>query len=157
MKNFLGIILGLFGHLVVAQEGLNTLSRNLDIIESKIIEPKASLTFDSSFIYVTDTLNLPFFDEFSRNNFQNYTKEYNGVNTTSTIYFAMLDEVFMQPLPANSQFTDSVTYRLEVDLVQDTIIYFFNDSVRFLYDDLVNYPPNHNSSCLLYTSDAADE
>ena len=146
MKNFLGIILGLFGHLVVAQEGLNTLSRNLDIIESKIIEPKASLTFDSSFIYVTDTLNLPFFDEFSRNNFQNYTKEYNGVNTTSAIYFAMLDEVFMQPLPVNSQFTDSVTYRLEVDLVQDTIIYFFNDSVRFLYDDLVNYPPNHNSS-----------
>ena len=133
-------------HNVFAQDGVGPITANPDLFgkhHSSFIQKAANGTFDSTFIYLTDTLSLPFFDEFSKNNFQTYEEDYSATNVTSQLFHRMLDVTTELPLPANSVLTDSATYRMEVNLILDTVIYHKFDSLRFLYDDLANYPVDY--------------
>jgi hypothetical protein len=146
MKYFFCVILfiGYFDS-AFSQDGIAPITANPDLFgKNQSLQQKSnSATFDSTFVYLTDTLSLPFFDEFSKNNFQTYDTDFSGSNVTSQLFHRMLDVVTELPLPANSVFTDSATYRMEVNLILDTIIYHKYDSVRFFFDDLANYPVDY--------------
>lgn len=128
-----------------AQDGIATITTNPDLFGKtiKYQQKSTSATFDSTFVYFTDTISLPFFDDFSKNNFQTYDAGFSDQNVSEALFHRMLDVVSEAPLPPTSFFTDSATYRMEVNLILDTIIYHKFDSTRFLYDDLANYPVNH--------------
>jgi hypothetical protein len=100
-------------------------------------------SFDSTFIYITDTLSLPFFDEFSTNKFQNYNAEPTEPNVSDTLYYRMLDEFSFDPLSGDTELTETRTFRAEYDVQNDTTIFYYFDSIRFLYDDLAVYAPNY--------------
>ena len=113
------------------------------------IKPKTNSggeTFDSTFYFVPDTLTLPIFDEFSSNNFQFYEADYDDPNIQSEIYYRLLDEETEVPLPDNSIFSDEVTYRLEINLIDDTIIRHNFDSTVFLFSSLNIYPVEYEST-----------
>lgn len=146
MKYLLAILLiiGCFRNSF-SQDGISPITANPDLFgkQFKPIQKSNNGTFDSTFIYLTDTLSLPFFDEFSKNNFQTYEQDYLAPNVTSQLFHRMLDVATEMPLTSNSVFTDSATFRMEVNLILDTIIYHKFDSTRFFYDDLANYPVDH--------------
>ena len=133
-----------FTHSSFSQDSEGPITVNADIFKNNAVGPKAlSNSFDSTFIYISDTLSLPFLDDFSRNNFQEYTATPSDANVSDTLYHRMLDELSELPVDPNTSLTDNKTFRAEYDIVNDTTIYFYFDSIRFLYDDLVDYAPNH--------------
>lgn len=127
-----------------AQDGISALTANPDLFHVKKSSAfKSSATFDSTFVYLSDTISLPFFDEFSKNKFQSYSTDFSAGNVSSQLFHRLLDVVTLLPLPANAQFTTDQTYRLEVNLILDTTIQHAFDSTRFYYDPLSSYPVNH--------------
>ncbi|MEX1192637.1 MAG: T9SS type A sorting domain-containing protein [Brumimicrobium sp.] len=133
--------------LSIAQDGIGPVMQNPDLFDKKKVSQKAlANSFDSTFVYLTDTLELPFFDEFSKNKFQKYDADYSDANITEELFHRMLDETTEDPLPNNSVFTDSATYRSEYDATNDTTFIYKYDSTRFLFDDLSVYEPDHISS-----------
>lgn len=100
-------------------------------------------SIDSSFFYITDTLGLPFFDEFSKNNFQEYSKDFNDPNIDTETYFRLLDIGTNVPLPPNTMLTDSATFKLVIDLIQDTIYSEEFTPIQVNYHPLTSYPVNH--------------
>lgn len=76
---------------------------------------RASETFDSTFIYASDTLSLPFFDDFSSSHFQQYEDDYSNPTITSEKKYHLLDLTDV-PLPANSRYTSQPTFRRTVDM-----------------------------------------
>lgn len=140
----LGLVFTIIFQLVFAQDGEGPIMVNADLFHKKTQSNKVlANSFDSTFIYITDTLGLPFFDEFSRNRFQTYDASFGDANVSDTLYHRMLDEFTLTPLDPNTVLTDSNTFRAEYDIVNDTTIYYPFDSTRFQYDDLVDYAPNH--------------
>lgn len=130
--------------LVWAQDGEGPIMVNSELFHKKrTLSKSLANSFDSTFIYITDTLTLPFFDEFSRNRFQSYDATYGDANVSDTLYHRMLHEMTSTPLNSETILTDSNTFRAEYDITNDTTIYYPFDSTRFLYDDLVNYAPDY--------------
>jgi hypothetical protein len=82
-------------------------------------------TIDSTFYYTSDTLNLPFFDEFSTDKFQQYNAQFNDPGVTSTLYFKLLDPSTLVPFTAAQTFTDQATFRRTFDQTTST----FTDSI----------------------------
>ena len=82
-------------------------------------------TFDSSFVFIQDTLQLPFFDDFSTNKFQAYLGDFNAVGVTSELYYQLTDPVTDQPLPNNIYYTNQITFKRKYDIVTNT----FEDSL----------------------------
>lgn len=80
----------------------------------KKLNEKSIKTFDSTFIFIPDTLSLPFFDEFSKNKFQKYSASFSDVGVTSIKKFHLIDNITADPLPSKSVFTTQVTYRRSV-------------------------------------------
>lgn len=71
---------------------------------------KSDLTYDSTFIYISDTLQLPIFDDFSTNKFQEYGANFNDPGVTSILEYQLLN-LASQPLAANYIGTQQVTFR----------------------------------------------
>lgn len=86
------------------------------VLQDKVLR---AATFDSTFIYASDTLTLPFFDEFSFNHFQKYDDDYSNPTITSEEKFRLLDLTDV-PLPANTRYTSQPTFRRTVDMTQLT-------------------------------------
>ncbi|MES2798885.1 MAG: T9SS type A sorting domain-containing protein [Bacteroidota bacterium] len=107
--------------LLVAQgEEMGPITQHLSLQKSLKQALKISTTFDSTFIYTSDTLSLPFFDEFSKNKFQQYSTDFAAPGVTSEEYFHLLDDVTSIELPANAQFTAQVTFHRTFDLETST-------------------------------------
>ncbi|HLV42587.1 MAG TPA: T9SS type A sorting domain-containing protein [Brumimicrobium sp.] len=147
MKYLYLIFLLLFVAPIYAQDGVSPLTANPDLFGKKKMQPKSlANSFDSTFYYKTDTLTLPFFDDFSRNNFQQYNSKVGDANVTEELFHKMLDENSLVPLAPDTKLTSSKTYRSAYDPVADTTILYHFDSTRFLFDDLMVYEPNHIQS-----------
>ena len=143
MKFIAFVFLLLFSFGFYAQDGISPLTANPDLFgKEKLISKSLANSFDSTIVYKTDTLSLPFLDEFSRDNFQKYTAEIGDAGLTEEVYYRMLDEITEDPL-ADTIFTSTKTYRSEYDPVLDTTVLYFFDSTRFLYDDLSAYAPDY--------------
>lgn len=140
-------ILVLFSSQLKAQDYVLPLTSNPELYGKEVV-PTAknnNTTFDSTYIYITDTLTLPFFDEFTKNNFQEYEATFDSPNVTSEQYFMLLNEDDQIALPKESLYTDQSTYHLSVDLINDTNIYTYFDSIPFLFNDLSSYPVDYQS------------
>jgi hypothetical protein len=74
--------------------------RNFELGTSKGQLKSTLNTIDSTFYYTSDTLNLPFFDEFSTDKFQQYNAQFNDPGVTSTLYFQLLDPNTLVPFTA---------------------------------------------------------
>lgn len=130
-----------------AQDGISPLTANPDLYgKAKLTLKKAANTFDSTVVYITDTISIPFFDDFSRNKFQKYNTEITAPGLTEELFFSMLDVDTEAPLDAALRLTDTKTFRLVFDPVEDTTIYHYYDSTVFLYDNLSNYAPEYEES-----------
>jgi hypothetical protein len=82
-------------------------------------------SIDSTFSYTSDTLDLPFFDEFSTNKFQKYAAQFNDPGVTSALYFKLLDPNTLIPFSSGQTFTDQATFRRTFDLSTST----FTDTI----------------------------
>lgn len=104
---------------------MGPICRNFELGPSKGQLKSTLNTIDSTFYYTSDTLNLPFFDEFSTDKFQQYSAQFNDPGVTSTLYFQLLDPNTLVPFPATQTFTDQATFRRTFDQTTST----FTDSI----------------------------
>ncbi len=110
------------GSSLLAQEYTTAIFSSNNIKGAK--KEKSSSTFDSTFIFITDTLDLPFFDDFSNKRIQNYQADYSDVDITFDKVYKVLDD-FNQPISNSLLYTTQETYRRTVDT--DNVTY--NDVV----------------------------
>ncbi len=97
-------------------------------------------TFDSSFVFIPDTLQLPFFDDFSTNKFQTYLGDFNAVGVTSELYYQLTDPVTYQPLPNNLYFTNQITFKRKYDIATNTFEDSLFSPVQVRVSDLSIFP-----------------
>jgi hypothetical protein len=124
------IILIFFNFLAISSiwaQGIEVgpISRNFELGKANGPLKSALNTIDSTFFYTSDTLDLPFFDEFSTNKFQKYTAQFNDPGVSSTLYYKLLDPNTLIAFPAAQTFTDQATFRRTFDLSTST----FSDSI----------------------------
>ena len=99
-------------------------------------------TIDSTFIFIPDTLKLPVFDEFSKNKFQDYTKEVSGPNTTTEKYFSLLNQSDL-PLSPSIKLVNFKTYKYVINGKDTTKTELVKQKVKF--SDLTQYPVTYVS------------
>lgn len=129
-----------------AQDGVEAISVNPMLYSSKERLAHKELqdpTIDSTFIYSTDTLNLPFFDEFTFNNFQQYDAGYSDPNVTSQLFYRLLTNPGGVALQDTTRLTTERTGRHEYDVLLDTTIIYYFDSTEFQIGDLSEYPVDY--------------
>ena len=102
-------------------------------------------SFDSTIIYLPDTLQLPFLDEFSTNKFQDYVLNYNLPGIYSTIHHRLLNPATQIELPASATFTEQPTFRRYYNTLTST----FSDTVfpviSVKVGDLSQYPVQYET------------
>lgn len=146
MKFFFAFSLFLTTAIGLSQDGISPLTANPDLFSKiKKVSLKSNHSFDSTIYYITDTITLPFFDDFSRNLFQKQTAEIGDTDLSEELYFSMLDIDTEAPLDSDIELTNIQTYRLEYDPIADTTIFYYFDSTAFLYNNLSYYPVNYES------------
>ena len=141
---FLGVVPFAFGQI----EKELPLATNPDLQGKKPTQLtfKSSGTFDSTFIYTTDTLTLPFFDDFSKDKFQKYNAGYSDPGVTSIEFFHLLDGV-STPLPAGTKYSLVPTFTRYFTEVNGT--YTFTDTISDVINNvqigyLNSYPVTYN-------------
>jgi hypothetical protein len=151
IKNFLLSLSAICSVSISFSQGeeLGPLTGNPDL-KSKVNANEKSnpSTFDSTFIYSTDTLSLPFFDEFSKNKFQNYSQNYSAPGVTSEKKYRILDDVTGLPIANTSFFTAQQTFRRVFDNTTLTYVDENLPSTTFQVGDLSAYPVVYASTDL---------
>ena len=99
-----------------------------------------STSIDSSFIYYTDTINLPFFDNFTVNTQQEYVPDFSNPLTESELFYMLLDESTGLPIQNGVYFTNQVTFHRYVDLANDTYSDTIFTAVNAELADFSAYP-----------------
>lgn len=124
-----GVEIGPIGGLRIASTEFN---------QSKALEG----SFDSTFIYTSDTIDLPIFDDFSSDKFQQYNIGFTDPGVTSELWFKVLTDLSV-PIGANEQFSSQVTYKStyiqDSDLTEDVAL----PSVDLQLGDLSLYPVSY--------------
>ena len=122
-------------------ESVGPLAVNSDLLSSDQISQQKSLnTFDSSFIYRLDTLTLPFFDEFSKNHFQQYTADFSNPTVTFDKKFRILDGLTNIPIASSEVFSSQVTFKRTYNVATDTYTDVNFVPVNHKLGDLSSYP-----------------
>jgi hypothetical protein len=151
IKTFLLSLCALFSSLTAFSqgEGVGPLMGNPDL-RGKVssIQKSNPGTFDSTFIYTTDTLSLPFFDEFSKNNFQNYSRDFNEPSVTSDKKYHILDDVTGLPISNTIFYTAQQTFRRIFDNTSLTYVDENFPATTFQVGDLGAYPVVYSSTDL---------
>jgi hypothetical protein len=101
-------------------------------------------TFDSTFVFVPDTIQLPVFDDFSTNKFQQYNGDINAPGVTSELFYQLTNPVTLLPLDNSLVYTGQVTFKRTFDIVST----IFTDSIfgttNVRVGDLSSYPPQYS-------------
>ena len=102
-------------------EGVEPMAGNPSLIKNaKNIQSKANTgTFDSTFIYLPDTLQLPLFDDFSTNKYQTYSANFTDPGVTSDKKYRLLD-LTDNPLPNTALYTAQQTFTRTFDIGNGT-------------------------------------
>lgn len=102
-------------------------------------------SIDSTFYYSPDTLDLPFFDEFSSDKFQKYNAQFNDPGVSSELYYRLLNPATLAPLSATQTFTDQATFRRTYDIASSTFTdsTFATTSVKIA--DFSSYPLSYQT------------
>ena len=96
-------------------------------------------TINGTFVYNLDTVELPLFDDFSTSKFQPYEAQPTDPNVASEFYYAMLD-MADSPLPIETVYTDFPTYKIEVNLANETVDTVWFATTLFKFNNLSTYP-----------------
>lgn len=143
-KRFLLILVLFVSTLVFAQgEGVEPMTGNPQLMAKKKPVLKANPgTFDSTFIYTSDTIDLPVFDEFSRNKFQEYNADYSDPGVTFDKVYRLLD---INDVPYNNSvyFSSTERYLFTVDVANSTITATPLSEIIVKLGDLSSYPVTH--------------
>ena len=109
-------------NLVSGQIELGPLTQNYD----QNVLPQLKIgTIDSSFIYSTDTVGLPFFDDFTTNKIQQYIPDFSSSLATSELYYYLIDQATALPVANDLFFTNQVTFHRYFDPAEGT----FTDTI----------------------------
>lgn len=121
-------------------ESLKPVGINKDLFQGpRVSSLTAGKAIDSTFIYFSDTLTVPFFDDFSRNHFQQYNPDFNSSATSSQL-FHYLTQMDGTPLPASSVYSTEKTYVVEKNVGLDTTIYIEQTPISIRVGNLNAYP-----------------
>lgn len=96
-------------------------------------------TFDSTFIYLPDTLQLPLYDDFSTDKYQDYGANYSDPGVTSDKKYRLLD-LSDNPLPNGVLYTAQQTFRRTYDVGNGTFTDDDFPAIQIKVGDLSNYP-----------------
>jgi hypothetical protein len=125
-----------------AQEELVPLIQNQQLITKHHLEKDGAI--HNRFIYLFDTLQLPFLDEFTTNKFKQFSATTTDPNVTSETYFRMAQSGV--PLPMGTEFSLDTTFTYQYNLTPDIN---GNDSVV-----LVNKIPFNSQIITVFNIDA---
>jgi hypothetical protein len=136
--------------LFAQQEEVGPLTFNYDLQGKRSMHTEKGLTgsFDSTFIYIVDTLQLPFFDEFSKNHFQQYSVNYSDPTVSSDKKYRILDNNTLVPISNEPRYTGQVTFRRVFDVVASNYVDEIFTPVQFKVGDLTSYPVNYATTNL---------
>lgn len=134
----------LISSIVAAQHGeeVGPMTANPALIKKGIKKHYAKAnpgTFDSTFIYLSDTLQLPLFDDFSTNKYQDYGANYTDPGVTSSKEYRLLD-ISDNPLPTNTLYTAQQTFRRTFDIGNGTFTDDNFPATQIKVGDLSAYP-----------------
>jgi hypothetical protein len=148
-----GIIVSTFCLLTLSLfaqgESVGPLTSNPDLYSGKIKvskKEKTSASFDSTFIYTSDTLTLPFLDEFSRNHFQDYPDDYSAPGVTSDKKYRILDNTTLIPIPNNVFYTGQHTFKRKYDITTSTYTDSMFSPTQFKVGNFSSYPVNYTTT-----------
>jgi len=127
---------------------MGPITRNF-LLNDKVPQLKSGLiTIDSTFIYVSDTLSLPLFDDFSGNKFQAYSAQFNDPGVTNQLYYRLLDPATLIPFSASSKFTNGATFKRTYDSATDTYVDSIFPTISVKVADFSAYPVNYQTEDL---------
>lgn len=106
------------------------------------VNKQNSGTFDSTFIYTSDTIDLPLFDEFSTNKFQTYSAQFTDPGVTFDKVYRLLD-MSNTPLANDLFYTEQETFIRTVDPTGPTFIDVPFSPIQVQIGDLSSYPVAH--------------
>lgn len=102
-------------------------------------------TFDSTFIYTTDTLKVTLtqglLDEFSTNRYHRYIPDFSNPTTTSDKRYKLMDKNGVNPLPSNARYHNQITVKRTINVAENSIVVTPLNPDTIKYSDLSVYPP----------------
>ena len=138
MKSFLYILLFLNAYAFSQTLEIGPITRNFGITGKHFL--KSTNSIDSSFVFATDTISLPFFDEFSTNKFQSYSADFNTPGITNQLFFLILDPITLSPFPAGTEFSNLPTFKRTVDIINNTYSDTTFNPISIKLGDFSSYP-----------------
>jgi hypothetical protein len=79
-----------------------------------------SLSIDSTFIFASDTLELPVFDDFSTSKFQAFQGVFNAPGNTQQTFYRLINPATNIPVANGLSFTNQATFRRTFDISTET-------------------------------------
>jgi hypothetical protein len=130
------------------QMEVGPITQNVDLQGKSAHLKSGNTNIDSTFIYISDTLNLPFFDDFSSNKFQVYAAQFNDPGVTSQLFYHLLNPATMLPFSPNASFTNGATFKRTYDSTTDTFIDSVFATISVKVGDFSSYPINYQTEDL---------
>ncbi len=143
------LIFCLFALTSFAQQmEVGPITRNIHLSPRQQTLKSGNTSVDSTFIYISDTLNLPFYDDFSSNKFQLYSAQFNTPGVTNQLFYQLLNPTNLVPFPANASFTNGATFKRTYDSTTDTYIDSVFATIAVKVADFTSYPINYQTEDL---------
>lgn len=148
MKGLYFVLFLLFSPVLLLAQGeeAGPLSGNPDLYGNKTVNNFLKVnsgTFDSTFIYKSDTLSLPFSDEFSNNHFEIYNAAFTDLGVTSDKKYRILDNGTLIPISNSVYLTAQQTFRRTYNVTTSTFVDINFTSTPYKVGDLASYPVNY--------------
>jgi hypothetical protein len=141
---FLAIISTSYSFSQVLELGPMTSNPSISFNEKTLLKT-GSNSIDSTFIFSTDTLSLPFYDEFSANKFQKYLGDFSANGVTSILYYRLIDPLSSLPLSASTSLTNQQTFNRIYDASTSTFIDNNFQATSVKVGDLTSYPVQYET------------
>jgi len=142
------LITVLFAH--AQEEVISPLMTNPNL-KKKPAQNRIGNSIDSTFVYVIDTLDVPVWDDFSVNKFEQYNADFGDGNVTSQYYYHLMNATNTVPQNPTLIFCDSThahfdTVRIVAGFPTTEVNYFTPNPVWV--NDLSSYPVQGQSRTL---------
>jgi hypothetical protein len=141
---FLAIISSTFSFSQGLELGPMTSNPSISFNKNPLLK-SGSNSIDSTFIFSTDTLSLPFYDEFSSNKFQKYQGDFSANGLTSILYYRLIDPLSSLPLSASTILTNQQTFNRVYDASTSTFIDNNFQATSVKVGDLTSYPVQYET------------
>ena len=148
MKLFLFLIIFWpFYNSFSQNESISPLINNphLTISTNQKLEKKTA-TFDSTFIFIYDTLSLPFYDEFSSNKIQKYEQKFTDTDVYFEKKYKLIKSDNITPVGKNEKFTTNKTYRKTYSIDGLTHNDVLLPQTQINIGELKNYPVQYTNT-----------